>query len=125
MYLTKIISSFLVNYYKLLPILLMALCWWFFTGARVLFRKKHKRIRREILFCLSVFGLAFGIANFLVYGLVDPANGLARPGALPVPPADFLRFERTAYLSLAVSLLAFVALELSLAKEKREQKSNS
>lgn len=123
MQITQLISSTLVQHYKALPIVLMVLVWWFFAGSRHIMKKKSGRIHRELLFCLSVFGIGFGLLNFVVYGLVDPANGLARPGALPVPPEDFLRFERSAYASLAVAVLAFLALEYSLKREAREKSS--
>lgn len=108
----------MIVYWKALPILAMALLWLFFAGFRFILKTKEQRLLREALLCVFCFGLALALLCFGTYGLVDPANGLGRPGAVPVTGEALLRFEWTAYSSLVVALLAGVFLELSFRWKK-------
>ena len=116
--LTKWISELMVIYWKALPIFAMALLWLFFTGFRFILKTKEQRLLRETLLCFFCFGLGLAFLCFGTYGLVDPANGLARPGAAPVGEAALLRFEWMGYSSLAVALVAGMLLELSFRWKK-------
>lgn len=120
MELTRFITASIVEYWKALPILLMALLWLFFSGTKTIRRLPRSRLLSELLLCLSVFGVGYSFLNFGVYGLVDPRNALARPGALPVGVGELARFEFFGYLSLAVALAAGIALELVLRRARRQ-----
>ncbi len=113
MLLTKWISRALILNWKALPLVLLALCWLFFTGFRQILKTKHQRILREFLFGLFCCGLGVAFLCFGTYGLVDPANGLARHGATLVRADELLRFEWMGYASLCTAVAAGFLLELS------------
>ncbi len=118
MALTKWISSAIVLHWKLLPILAMLLFWAFFAGFRLILERREQKLVREALLCLFCFGLGLALLCFGTYALVDPANGLAKAGAAPTSAAALARFEWVAYASLGAALLAGIALEFSLRKQK-------
>jgi hypothetical protein len=108
---TSMLSGLVVGWAKLLPVLAFGLIWMFFSGSRTILRAGEERFLRELLLCLSCFGLFFFLVCFGCYGLVDPANHFARPGALPPTPAELARFAQLGYASLAVGVVAGVLLE--------------
>lgn len=118
---TKFISGSLVEHWKALPVVGMVLIWLFFSGTKTVRRLPRSRLLAEALLCLFVFGMGYGLLNFGVYGLVDPRNALARPGAFPVDEGELARFAFYGYLSLVVAVMAGVALELVLRRALRER----
>lgn len=117
--LTKWISGSMIHYWKALPIVLMVLCWLFFTGFRMILKTKEKRIQREFLLSVFCFGIGFAFLCFGTYGLVDPVNGLARAKAAPVSAGDLARFAWMGYLSIAAALIAGLVLEISLRRTSK------
>jgi hypothetical protein len=108
---TSAIARNLALNWRLLPVLAMLLFWFFFSGFRAILRARVDRVAREVLLLFSCFGFLFAILFFASYGLVDPANGFARPGAVPVSPVSMARFAELGYLSLITALLAGALLE--------------
>ena len=115
---SKLISQALVQYWKLVPILVMLVLWIFFTGFRTILRTREQRLARELLLCLSCFGFLFALLCYGSYALVDPANGLARQGAPAPLPAELDRLGSLGGLSLTVSLVAGLALEILLRRRR-------
>jgi hypothetical protein len=108
---TGIVSGWIVAHAKLMPIVGAALVWFFFSGSRSILRTGRERFVRELLLCLACFGILFALLCFTSYGLVDPANGFARPGAIPVSPSALARFALMGWTALAVAGGAGVLLE--------------
>jgi hypothetical protein len=111
---TKFLSGVMVVYWRALPVVLMLALWLFFAGTKEIRRRGQRRLWREALLLSLVFGFLFAIACFACYGLVDPANGLARKGAVPVSAAELARFELLGYASIVGATCAAVALEWEL-----------
>lgn len=111
---TKFLSGAIIVYWRLLPVVLMLALWLFFAGTKEIRRRARRRLWREALLLASVFGFLFALSCFACYGLVDPANGLARKGAVPVSAAELARFELLGYGAIAAAAAAAVALEWEL-----------
>lgn len=119
MWLTKQISSSMILYWRAMPIFAFGLIWFFFTGFRSILRTGEQRWRREALLCGLALGIFLTALAFGAYGLVDPANGLARLRARPVPPGALERFEWMGYASLLLAVLSGIGLELSLRSRQK------
>jgi hypothetical protein len=111
---TNLISGAIVAYWRLMPVLLVCALWVFFAGTKKIRKLGRRRIAREVLLLCSVFGFLFALTCFGCYGLVDPQNHLARPGAVPVTPAELTRFALLGYVSLLAATAAAGALEWEL-----------
>lgn len=108
---TAILARTLALNWKLLPLAAVLLFWFFFSGFRAILRSKEDRLARELLLCLSCFGLLYALLCFATYGLVDPANGFARPGSVPVSAASLARFALMGWCSVAVAVASGAVLE--------------
>jgi len=114
---TKFLSSVVVLYWRALPLVLMLALWFFFAGTKEIRRRGRRRIYREALLLASVFGFLFSLSCFACYGLVDPANALARKGAVPVSAAELARFELLGYGAILAATAAAALLEWELRRE--------
>ena len=111
---TKLISSAIVSYWRLLPVLLVCALWVFFAGTKQIRKLKRRRLIREALLLCAVFGFLFALTCFGCYGLVDPGNHLARPGAAPVSAGELARFALLGYSAFAAAAAAAGLLEWEL-----------
>jgi hypothetical protein len=114
---TKLISWAIVQYWRALPLVAALVFWLLASGFRTVLRQREQRLVREALLCASCFGLLFSLACFGCYGLVDPANGLAR---VPASPAALGRFATFGYASFAVAALAGAWLEVLLRRGREK-----
>ncbi|MGZ3661231.1 MAG: hypothetical protein ACXWR1_12870 [Bdellovibrionota bacterium] len=108
---TRWISGAIVANWRALPVVLMLVIWFFFSGFRSILKTKQRRAVKEALLCCFCFGVLFSLMCFGCYGLVDPANKLVRPGAVPVGADALARFAFFGYASLAVAVAAGLLLE--------------
>jgi hypothetical protein len=115
---TSLISAQVAQHWKLLPILAILFTWFFFSGFRTILRNRRDRLFREFLHCVSSLGLLLSLLSFACYGLLDPANHLARTGALPVATDVLSHLEAMAYGSALFAVLAGIALEVRLRGDK-------